>query len=467
MTVRTRFAPSPTGHLHIGGARVALYCWLYARHCGGQFILRIEDTDLERSTPESVQVILEGMAWLGLSYDEGPYYQTQRVARYQEVANQLIAAGHAYRCFCSKERLEQLRITQMAHKEKPRYDGHCRQLTQSPSGSFVIRFRNPQTGVVSFTDQVRGVIRVDNQELDDLVIVRSDGMPTYNFSAVVDDWDMKITHVIRGDDHINNTPRQINMLQVLGATLPVYAHLPLILSPDGKKLSKRDGAASIMDYREAGYLPHAVLNYLVRLGWSHQNQEIFSIEEMIAAFDLSHLSRSAAALNTEKLLWLNHHYLKTLPIETLVDELQWQLGRSGLRPDEGPSLTRVALIQRERVKTLKDMMEHSRCFYGDNVVYNDELRLKYLTKDQQPLLNTVYHTLDAVNDWSATVLHAVIGTTAQGLGIKLGALALPLRIAVMGTTASPPLDAALELIGKNRVLKRLQYAINLCNRSLG
>src|SRR5579872_6140976 len=310
MTVITRFAPSPTGYLHIGGARTALYCWLYSRKTRGKFILRIEDTDLERSTEASVQAILDGMAWLNLSYDEGPYYQTKRFDRYKEVIAKLLQEGKAYRCYCSKERLENLRNEQMTNKEKPRYDGFCRDRQDQPEGNYVVRFKNPLDGTVEFEDLIRGKLSFSNQELDDLIIARSDGTPTYNFTVVVDDLDMKITHVIRGDDHINNTPRQINILRALGGTPPFYAHVPMILGSDGKRLSNRHDAVSVLQYREEGFLPEALLNYLARLGWSHGDQEIFSIDELIQYFDIKDINRSPAAFNPEKLLWLNQHYIK-------------------------------------------------------------------------------------------------------------------------------------------------------------
>ncbi|MGH8370629.1 MAG: glutamate--tRNA ligase, partial [Gammaproteobacteria bacterium] len=346
MTVRTRFAPSPTGYLHIGGARTALYCWLYARHHGGQFILRVEDTDRERSTDAAVQAILDGMAWLDLKQDEGPYYQTQRFDRYSEVAQRLLADGHAYHCYCSKQELEQMRAEQMARKQKPRYDGRCRQRTEPVAGvAPVIRFRNPEHGQTVIHDLVHGDIVFENRELDDLIIARSDGTPTYNFTVVVDDMDMRITHVIRGDDHINNTPRQINIFDALGVTAPRYAHLPMILGPDGAKLSKRHGAVSVMQYREDGFLPEAILNYLVRLGWSHGDQEIFSREEMVALFDIEDVNKSASAINPDKLLWLNQHYIKHGDFMRLGTELGWHLERIGVRVADATKLAAVVQAQ--------------------------------------------------------------------------------------------------------------------------
>ncbi len=363
MLVRTRFAPSPTGYLHIGGARTALYCWLYAHNQDGKFILRIEDTDLERSTPEAVQAIFDAMEWLQLNCDEGPFFQTKRFDRYAEVLQQLLQENKAYRCYCTKEHLEALRAQQTENKEKPRYDGRCRDLNNSvPDAPFVIRFRNPQTGTVIVDDQVRGPVSFDNSELDDLIIARTDGSPTYNFTVVVDDWDMKVTHVIRGDDHLNNTPRQINILKALGATLPIYAHVPMILGADGKKLSKRHGAVSVMQYRDEGYMREALLNYLIRLGWSHGDQEIFSREEMIQYFNLKNLSRSSAAFNPEKLLWLNQQYLKNSEANTIQEQLEFHIEHAQLDTSAGPALSDVIDIQRGRVKTLCELVQKSRFF---------------------------------------------------------------------------------------------------------
>ncbi|HBG50635.1 MAG TPA: glutamate--tRNA ligase, partial [Gammaproteobacteria bacterium] len=354
MTVVTRFAPSPTGHLHIGGARTALFSWLYARRQGGRFILRVEDTDRERSTDEYVQAILEGMAWLGLEHDDGPYYQTQRFDRYRQIIERMLAEGTAYRCYCSRERLDALRAEQMVAKEKPRYDGLCRDRQDPPPEgvSPVVRFRNPTDGQVVFEDLVRGPIAFDNAELDDLIIARSDGTPTYNFTVVVDDADMGVTHVIRGDDHINNTPRQINLLRAISVTPPAYAHVPMILGADGQRLSKRHGAVSVLQYRDDGYLPEALLNYLVRLGWSHGDQEIFSRQEMIDLFDLAAVHRAPSTFNPDKLLWLNQHYLKTEDPGNVAGHLQPHLAALGVDPDAGPDLAEVVRALRERSKTL-------------------------------------------------------------------------------------------------------------------
>jgi len=460
MTVRTRFAPSPTGYLHIGGARTALFCWLYSHHHRGSFILRIEDTDRERSTDAAVQAILDGMAWLDLKADEGPFYQTQRFDRYREVAQGMLQAGSAYHCYCSKEELEAMRAEQMARKEKPRYDGRCRDRKQPvPGVTPVIRFKNPQDGQTVVEDAVKGRVVFDNHELDDLIIVRSDGNPTYNFCVVVDDMDMRITHVIRGDDHLNNTPRQMNILKALGVTPPQYAHLPMILGPDGTKLSKRHGAVSVMQYREDGYLPEAVLNYLVRLGWSHGDQEVFSRDEMIELFDIKDVNTSASAINPQKLLWLNQHYIKTGDLKRLADELRWHLERIGVDVSRGPSLEDLVRAQQERAKTFKEMAEGSRFFFEDIKGYDPQAAAKNLTPDVAPALMTLRERLVALPEWSAPALHDVLNQTAEGLGLKLGKLAQPLRVAVSGGGVSPPIDATLELLGRERTLARLDRAL--------
>ena len=458
MTVVTRFAPSPTGYLHVGSARTALYSWLYARRMGGSFILRIEDTDLERSTPEAVQAILDGMAWLDLNYDQGPFYQTQHFDRYKEVAEQLLKEGKAYRCYCSKARLEALRTEQMEKKEKPRYDGLCRNAHGVQDGPYVIRFANPQEGVVEFDDLIRGKLIFSNDELDDLIIVRSDGAPTYNFTVVVDDWDMKVTHVIRGDDHINNTPRQINILRALGATPPIYAHLAMILGADGKKLSKRHGAVSVMTYREDGFLPEALINYLVRLGWSHGDQEIFSMQEMIEYFDVSAVHKSAAAFSPEKLLWLNHHYIKTSSPERVAEELAWHMEREGIDFSKGPALTDIVKAQCERAKTIKEMAEKSRYFY-EEVVYNQEALRKSVTPDVIPALVAIRDGLAGLEGWNKEAIHQVVASVTEAMSLKLGKVAQPIRVAVTGDTVSPSIDITLELLGRNKTLQRLDAVL--------
>lgn len=451
--VRTRFAPSPTGYLHIGGARTALYCWLYARKTGGKFILRIEDTDLERSTPESVQAILEGMEWLNLEYDEGPIYQTKRFDRYFAVLEQLLNEGKAYRCYCSKERLEKLREDQVLRKEKPRYDGLCRHLDKRGEGPFVVRFKNPQDGVVEFNDLIRGKVSFANTELDDLVIARSDGSPTYNFTVVVDDWDMQITHVLRGDDHINNTPRQINIFYALGATPPLYSHVPMILGSDGKRLSKRHGAVSVMQYRHDGFLPEALLNYLARLGWSHGDQEIFSISELIEYFDIKNINRAAAAFNLDKLLWLNQHYIKTSEPEHVAKELAWHMEQCGIDISNGPALIDIIKAQAERTKTLREMAERSRYFF-EPVKLSDELK-EHFNPDILPAINMVKERLAALPVWSKEAIHEVLASTAEIHGLKLGKLAQPIRIGMTGGTVSPPIDLTIVLLGRERAMERL------------
>jgi glutamyl-tRNA synthetase len=460
MTVRTRFAPSPTGFLHIGGARLALYCWLFARAHNGAFILRIEDTDLERSTPEAVTAILDGMQWLGLDYDEGPFFQTQRMQRYQTVIQQLLDENKAYRCYCSKERLEQLREQQVANKQKPRYDGHCRNLVAELNQPFVVRFKNPQSGAVTFDDQVRGKITVQNSELDDLIIARSDGTPTYNFTVVVDDLDMKITHVIRGDDHINNTPRQINILTALGAVPQIYAHAPMILGADGKRLSKRHGAVSVLQYRDEGYLPEALLNYLVRLGWSYGDQEIFSIDEMIAHFKLTDINRAPSTFNPEKLLWLNQHYLKTTAPEKIIKPLTWQLQRLNIDSTNGPELIEIITAQRERVKTLVEMAERSRFFFEDFQHYDEKVAQKELTAESLPILKTLHEQLQNLPNWNKDAMHANLVKIAEDANVKIGKIAQPLRVATTGSNVSPPIDITLQLLGKEKTLTRITRAID-------
>jgi len=462
MTVRTRFAPSPTGFLHIGGLRTALFCWLYARRHAGQFVLRIEDTDLERSTSEAIQQILDGMEWAGLVHDEGPFYQTKRFGRYADVIEELLATGHAYRCYCTKEELEELRAAQMARGEKPRYDGRWRDRTDSrPGVAPVVRFKNPLAGEVVVNDVVHGPVVFQNSELDDLIIARSDGTPTYNFCVVVDDMDMEITHVIRGDDHLNNTPRQINMLLALGRKPPVYAHLPMILGPDGAKLSKRHGAVSVLQYRDDGFLPEAVLNYLVRLGWSHGDQEIFSIEEMIRLFDIADVNKSASAFNFEKLAWLNQQHMMHAPVGRIAAVLRWHLERAGIRADDGAQLEAIVLVQRERAKTLKEMAANSVFFFRAPAAYDDKAVRKHVTPEIISALNEVSAALEKLSDWSAPAIHAVLEALAGAKGLNLGKLAQPIRLAVCGGTVSPPIDATLAILGRGEALGRLTLALRV------
>jgi glutamyl-tRNA synthetase len=460
MTVKTRFAPSPTGYLHVGGARTALFCYLQARATGGVFILRIEDTDLERSTPESVQAILDGMEWLGLDYDEGPYYQTKRFGRYAEVVQQLLDEDKAYHCYCSKERTNALREEQMKTGLKPRYDGHCRDGAEPVAGvKPVVRFKNPREGDVVLDDLVRGRIVISNTELDDLVIARPDGSPTYNFTVVVDDMDMGVSLVIRGDDHINNTPRQINIYRALGAEPPEFGHVPMILGEDGARLSKRHGAVGVLQYREDGYLPQALLNYLVRLGWSHGDQEIFSREEMIAAFDLKDVNRKASAFNTEKLDWLNQHYMKSLPPEEVAGHLVWYFEKAGINPDNGPALADLVSVQAGRVKTLREMTDQSRGFYEDFDEFDAGAARKHLRPVAEDALTAIGSRLAELDTWEPECLDEVVRLTAGELEVGLGKIAQPLRVALTGTAISPSIDKTLWLTGRERSLVRIERAL--------
>jgi len=459
MTVRTRFAPSPTGYLHVGGVRTALFSWLHARRHGGHFVLRIEDTDLERSTAESVNAILEGMTWLGLEYDEGPFFQTHRFERYNEVIGQLIADGKAYRCDCSKERLDALRDEQMRSKQKPRYDGHCRHRDVDPDAPHVIRFLNPTDGEVVVDDLVHGRVAFSNAELDDVIIRRTDGSPTYNFTVVVDDMDMRITHVIRGDDHLNNTPRQINMLRALGYEPPRYAHVPMILGDDGARLSKRHGAVSVMQYMADGYLPEALLNYLVRLGWSHGDQEIFSIDDMIQLFDIANVNKAASSFNTDKLLWLNQHYIKSSDPKRIAHLLSPRLGDLGIDPAEGPELVEVVRAQHERARTLVEMAELSLFFYRDFDGYDEQAAKKHLKRAALEPLAAVREALAALDDWSASAIHEAVARVAEALQLGLGKVAQPLRVAVSGRAATPGIDVTVWLVGREATLRRIERAI--------
>jgi glutamyl-tRNA synthetase len=462
MKIKTRFAPSPTGYLHVGGARTALYSWLFARNHGGEFVLRIEDTDLERSTPEAIEAIMDGMNWLNLEWDEGPYFQTKRFDRYNAVIDEMLVAGTAYKCYCSKERLEALREEQMANGDKPRYDGRCRHSHEHHAADepCVVRFANPQEGSVIFDDQIRGPIEFSNQELDDLIIRRTDGSPTYNFCVVVDDWDMEITHVIRGEDHINNTPRQINILKALNAPVPVYAHVSMINGDDGKKLSKRHGAVSVMQYRDDGYLPEALLNYLVRLGWSSGDQEIFSREEMIKLFSLNAVSKSASAFNTDKLLWLNHHYINTMPAEYVATYLQWHIEQANIDTRTGPELADLVKLLGERCKTLKEIAESCRYFYEEFDEFDADAAKKHLRPVARQPLEVVRDKLAALTDWTAENVHHAIQATADELEVGMGKVGMPLRVAVTGAGQSPGLDVTVHAIGKTRSVARINKALD-------
>ncbi|MEW5755298.1 MAG: glutamate--tRNA ligase [Pseudomonadota bacterium] len=460
MTVRTRFAPSPTGYLHIGGARTALYSWLHARKHGGRFILRIEDTDLERSTAESVNAILEGMTWLGLEYDEGPFYQTEHFPRYKEVIQQLLDKGLAYKCYCTKDELEAMREQQMANKEKPRYDGRCRERREPrPGVEPVVRFKNPTDGAVIIDDLIKGRVVIQNSELDDLIIARSDGVPTYNLTVVVDDMDMKVTHVIRGDDHLNNTPRQMNILAALGAQLPHYAHVPMILGEDGKRLSKRHGAVSVMQYREEGFLPEALLNYLVRLGWSHGDQELFSLDELIELFDVNNVNTAASTFNPEKLLWLNQQYLIKSDPAHVLHHLSYHLGNLGIDPTEGPDILEVIKAQRERAKTLVELAGICAFYYRDFDSYNEQAAKKAFKPEAVEPLIKVKEKMQTLGEWNAKALHGLIERVVNELGVGFGKVGMPLRLAVTGGQPSPDLDLTLYLIGKDACLRRIDKAI--------
>ncbi len=463
--VKTRFAPSPTGYLHVGGARTALFSWVYAKKNHGQFVLRVEDTDLERSTDEAVKAILDGMEWLGLKEDDAPYFQTEHFDRYKEVIDQLLSSGEAYRCYCSKERLDTLREQQMQNKEKPKYDGHCRHLDsalQDPSKPYVIRFKNPLTGVVSWEDAVKGDITISNAELDDFIIARTDGSPTYNFCVVVDDMDMEITHVVRGDDHVNNTPKQINLYHALKAPVPVFAHVPMILGDDGKKLSKRHGAVSVMEYRDEGYLPEALINYLIRLGWSYKDQEVFSMEEIFKYFELDDINASASAFNTEKLNWLNQHYMRTLPPKQVADALRWHFDQSGVKIEDGPALEVLIPVMAEKVKTLKELLEKSLYFYQDFDSFDEKSAKKHLTLKSRHVLTHLKDKLAKADDdaWqSESVLHNALQETADELDLGMGKVGMPARVAVTGSGQSPDIGITLKWIGKKRVIERLERAI--------
>lgn len=463
MTVRTRFAPSPTGFLHIGGARTALFSWAYARKHAGQFVLRIEDTDVARSTPEAVQAILDGMNWLGLSWDEGPFYQLQRMDRYKEVIQKLLDEGSAYYCYCSREELDAMRERQMQEGKKPRYDGRWRPeagkaLPAVPADiPPVVRFKNPLTGNVVWDDLVKGQISIANEELDDLIIARADGTPTYNFCVVVDDWDMGITQVIRGDDHVNNTPRQINLLQALGAAIPQYAHLSMILGDDGQKLSKRHGAVSVMQYHEDGYLPEAVLNYLARLGWSHGDDEIFSMAQFCEWFGLDHVTPSAAQFNTEKLNWLNAHYIKQADLRRLADDVAGRLARSGIAVNAGVDLQAVISLYRDRANTLNQLASSIAYFYRKPEIDAAALE-KHVTPEILPVMNALFGELKEI-DWTQEKLHEAIEAAVTNNGLKFPKVAMPLRVMLTGGAQSPSIDAVMTLLGREEGLARMQAVL--------
>ncbi len=453
--VRTRFAPSPTGYLHIGGARTALYSWAYARKHKGTFILRVEDTDLERSTEESVQAILDGMSWLGLGYDEGPFYQMQRMERYKAVLQQLLDEGNAYYCYASREELDKLREEQQAAGLKPRYDRRWRDSKAIPPGGVqpVIRFKTPLDGVVIIDDMVKGRVVVSNGELDDLIIARSDGTPTYNFCVVVDDWDMKITHVIRGDDHLNNTPRQINILKALNAPLPQYAHVPMILGHDGERLSKRHGAVSVMQYLEDGYLPEALLNYLARLGWAHGDEEVFDLDQFVEWFDLDSISKSPAKFNPEKLLWLNQQYLKKTDSQRLSELVLPFMETDCCNPETGPRMEEVIDLLKGRANTVEELADAAVYFYRP-LTPSPELMAEHLTPEIMPVVRELQEKLGQV-EWNKQSINSLMKSVVSEHGLKFPKLAMPLRLLVTGETQTPSVDAVLELIGREETLKRI------------
>ena len=457
--VRTRFAPSPTGYLHVGGARTALYCWAYARRHGGQFILRIEDTDVERSTPEAVQAILDGMQWLGLTPDEGPIYQMRRMDRYREVIAFMLKSGTAYHCYCTPQQLDAMREDQRARGAKPRYDGRWRPENAQASGLVpppglqpVVRFRNPDAGFVTWEDGVKGRISISNEELDDLIIARTDGTPTYNFGVVVDDMDMQISHVIRGDDHINNTPRQINILKALGAEVPAYAHLPMIHGPDGEKLSKRHGAVSVMQYHSDGYLPQALLNYLARLGWSHGNDEIFSMQQLQEWFSLEHCSKSAAQFDFEKLKWVNNHYLRLLAGQELAQMVAPRVREEGFSVANGPPLAAVCELLKDRAQTLNELAESVVMFYMVPPDASEALS-EQLSPPVRAALTALEASLPA--DWNAAALASALKGVVAASGLKMPQIAMPLRLILMGRTDTPSIDKVMAVLGRDCVTQRL------------
>ncbi|MDX1348191.1 MAG: glutamate--tRNA ligase [Thiomicrorhabdus chilensis] len=459
--IRTRFAPSPTGYLHIGGVRTALFSWLYAKKLGGEFILRIEDTDLERSTQESVNAILEGMSWLGLDYDQGPFYQTHRFERYKEVIDLLFEKGLAYYCYATPDELDEMREAQKAAGEKPRYDGRYRNFNgEAPEGiKPVIRFKNPEEGEVVINDQVKGKVVIANKELDDLIIARSDGTPTYNLTVVVDDWDMGVTHVIRGDDHLNNTPRQINLYKAIGAEVPKFSHIPMVLGEDGSRLSKRHGAVSVLQYKEQGFLPEALLNYLVRLGWSYRDQEIFTIDQMIEFFDLDSVNSSPSTFNTEKLTWINEQHIKMAKAEHLSRHLAPFVTELGCDLNNGPDLADVADLLRDRAKTFVEMANSATYFYQDFEEFEAGAAKKHLRPVAEEPLQLLFNKLQSLDNWQSEAIHEAIQAAAEELELGMGKVGMPLRVAITGGGQSPAIDATAQLIGQKRCLERIKMAL--------
>ncbi|URJ31663.1 glutamate--tRNA ligase [Blochmannia endosymbiont of Camponotus modoc] len=463
MNIKTRFAPSPTGSIHIGNIRTALYSWLFARKQGGKFLLRIEDSDSQRSIDDTVELIVAGMNWLSLNWDEGPYFQTDRFSRYNSIISYMIQHDMAYKCYCSSERLESLRSNQIKNGEKPKYDGYCRfkstAIHNSSISSYVVRFCNPKEGVVIFNDQIRGTITFNNKELDDLIIRRADGSPTYNFCVVIDDMDMQITHIIRGEEHINNTPRQINILKALRAPIPTYAHVSMILDKNSQKLSKRRGTLGIMQYRNDGFLPEAILNYLVRLGWSHGDQEIFSIEEMIKYFDLSRISKSPSILNLEKLLWLNHYYINHLPIDYVASHLSWHMHQQKINIQNGPKLTDIIKLFARRSRTLKEIVNNCLYFYIDFDLFDNKVAKDYLKPIAITPLKFLRKKFSNIVDWTPEIIKSIIIETVNEFNTSIDKIGMPLRVALTGTDCSPTLSITIHAIGQSRVLERIDQAV--------
>ena len=465
MTVRTRFAPSPTGYLHVGGARTALFCYLFARHHSGEFLLRIEDTDQDRSTETSVQAIFDGLNWLDIEYDNEPVFQSNRTERYQEFIDQLLDSGHAYRCYCSKERLEEVRKSQF-QKGLPGYDGHCRDLDKAPADAPapVIRFRNPADGSVRFTDLVKGPIEKANSHLNDFVMVRADGTPTYNFAVVIDDLDMEISHIIRGDDHLDNTSSQINVYRALGHEPPEFAHVPMILGDDGERLSKRHGALNVMQYRVDGFLPDALLNYLVRLGWSHGDQEIFSRDELIELFDLDDVNKAPSRFNSEKLMWLNQHYIQHGEEEQVTMELSFHLRQRGIEPAEGPPIEDVWRLLAQRADTMVELADQADFLYREFEDYEERAARKQLRPEAEEIITKLGRAFTELEDWDAESIQAAIQGVVDDLGVGFGKVGQPLRVAVSGRSAAPSNDQMLAVLGRKQTLKRLSRALDYIER---
>ncbi len=458
MEVRTRFAPSPTGYLHIGGARTALFNWLFARHHKGKFILRIEDTDVARSTEESTQAILDGMEWLGLNWDEGPYYQSKRFDLYKEHAYKFLEVDKAYKCFCTSEELEQRRKEAIEQGRPPRYDGRCRSGKAEKNKPFAIRFKVPP-GRTLVNDIIKGQVAFENNEIEDLIILRSDGTPTYNLCVVVDDATMEITHVIRGDDHLNNTPKQILMYEAFGYHVPVFAHLPMILGSDKTRLSKRHGATSVMAYKEMGYLPHALVNYLARLGWSHGDQEIFSLEELTEKFSLKNVGKSSGVFNPEKLLWLNAHYIKESRPEYIAKLLIPFLETKGLKIEGEERLKMAVKTLQERSKTLLEMADSAGFYFKKEILYEEKAAQKFLTRDMLEIFKELVYRMDGLANFAHNAIEAVFDDVVSKKTVKLGKIAQPVRVALTGGTVSPGIFEVIETLGKDETITRLNKAI--------